>query len=59
MSKLDATIIYMSKLAREINQGWIPIDKWGPVCAGCGAPEYRFDGYCHECGQIGCKGTSL
>lgn len=22
------------------------LEEWGPVCAGCGNPEYRIDGYC-------------
>jgi hypothetical protein len=31
-------------------QGWLPRDDWGPRCAGCGAEEYRIDGYCSsEC----------
>jgi hypothetical protein len=30
---------------------WMPLEKWGPVCAGCGAAEYRIDGYC----SISCR----
>ncbi len=26
------------------------LDEWGPVCVGCGADEYRIDGFCScEC----------
>lgn len=25
---------------------YVPLDDWGPVCAGCGAAEYRLDGFC-------------
>ncbi len=36
--------------AERRSRGWLPLDKWGPVCAGCGADEYRLDGYCSlEC----------
>lgn len=28
-------------------------DEWGPVCAGCGAQEFRIDGYCSiECRDL-------
>ena len=29
---------------------WLALDQWGPVCHGCGAEEFRIDGYCSiEC----------
>jgi len=35
---------------------WLPIEQWGPVCAGCGAGEFRIDGYCSiECRDKSCE----
>lgn len=37
-------------LADDVGRGHLPIDEWGPVCAGCGTDEFRIDGYCSfEC----------
>ena len=40
----------LAEQAKERSRGPLPIDEWGPKCAGCGADEYRIDGYCSvEC----------
>jgi hypothetical protein len=40
---------------QERTKEWLPIGEWGPKCAGCGADEYRIDGYCSiECRDYYC-----
>lgn len=35
---------------RQRFKDWLPLAEWGPVCNGCGADEFRIDGYCSiEC----------
>lgn len=36
----------LREIVDERTLGWVPIEEWGPKCAGCGADEYRIDGYC-------------
>lgn len=34
---------------------WVPLNEWGPKCAGCGGGEYRIDGFCsRECRDYHC-----
>jgi hypothetical protein len=41
--------------AESRTKDWLPIEAWGPKCEGCGADEYRIDGYCSiECRDYFC-----
>lgn len=49
-SDRPASIERAREIVTERTRGWVPIAEWGPKCAGCGADEYRVDGYCScEC----------
>ena len=54
MSEKEAIVTAVEKVFREwgINDSPVPksIEEWGPECVGCGADEYRIDGFCScEC----------
>lgn len=36
----------LAEIRERRAMGWLPLDEWGPKCAGCGADEYRLDGFC-------------
>lgn len=41
---------HLLAIIEQRTAGHLPIDDWGPTCAGCGADEFRLDGYCSlEC----------
>jgi hypothetical protein len=40
----------IAAIVEKRTRGWLPLSEWGPTCHGCGADEFRIDGYCSiEC----------